>query len=225
MQRLLFQALSSAADGAFVRDIEQRIVYWNRAAQRMLGRRSAEVLSRPCYEIFHGQDAQGRPICGRNCAVAVASAADSQVPLLEMLVPTRSGNLRWLSVSTFIFPDDRGDSGHLVVHLFRDITRSKQSADLLRKILAAAAGLQEEGLSPSPLRAPEIDLFEELTEREYEVLSLLARGCSTGEMARALYISTSTVRNHIRNILAKFRVHSRIEAVLYAVKCGLITLQ
>jgi DNA-binding NarL/FixJ family response regulator len=53
---------------------------------------------------------------------------------------------------------------------------------------------------------------------------LLVRGSSTTDMARALSISTSTVRNHIRNILLKFQVHSRIEAVLYAVKQGLIAL-
>ena len=61
-----------------------------------------------------------------------------------------------------------------------------------------------------------------LTDRELEVLRLVARGHQNKEIARALYISENTVKNHVRNILEKLQLHSRVEAAMYAVKSNLI---
>ena len=52
-----------------------------------------------------------------------------------------------------------------------------------------------------------------LTDRELEVLRLVARGKSNREIARDLFISENTVKNHVRNILEKLQLHSRMEAV------------
>jgi two-component system NarL family response regulator len=57
-----------------------------------------------------------------------------------------------------------------------------------------------------------------LTDRELQVLSLVAHGHSNREVARALFISENTVKNHVRNILDKLQLHSRMEAVMYAVR-------
>ena len=57
-----------------------------------------------------------------------------------------------------------------------------------------------------------------LTERELEVLRLVAKGLNNRDIARNLYISENTVKNHIRNILEKLQLHSRMEAVIYAVR-------
>jgi DNA-binding NarL/FixJ family response regulator len=61
-----------------------------------------------------------------------------------------------------------------------------------------------------------------LTAREREVLQLLARGCAAAEISRELCISHATVRNHIQHILAKLGLHSKLEAVAYAYRRGLI---
>ena len=63
-----------------------------------------------------------------------------------------------------------------------------------------------------------------LTGRELEVLQLVAQGRTSREIGDVLYISENTVKNHIRNILDKLGLHSRNEAVLYAVRENLITL-
>ena len=63
-----------------------------------------------------------------------------------------------------------------------------------------------------------------LTERELEVLRLVAKGMNNREIARELYISENTVKNHVRNILEKLQLHSRMEAVMYAVKEKLLDL-
>ena len=63
-----------------------------------------------------------------------------------------------------------------------------------------------------------------LTERELEVLRLVAQGLNNREIARQLFISENTVKNHVRNILEKLQLHSRMEAVMYAVKEKLLDL-
>ena len=67
-------------------------------------------------------------------------------------------------------------------------------------------------------------LLNDLTDREQEILSLLAQGMRNDDIARQLYISPQTVQTHVRNILGKLRVHSKLEAVAFAVKNGTITV-
>jgi DNA-binding NarL/FixJ family response regulator len=61
-----------------------------------------------------------------------------------------------------------------------------------------------------------------LTEREMEVLKLVARGMNNRDIAKELFISENTVKNHVRNILEKLQIHSRMEAVMIAVRQKLI---
>ena len=80
----LFQALASAADGAFVINQEQHIIYWNQAAQEILGYMSAEIVDQPCYEILAGCDDQGRLICHEHCRQVVAALSGGTVTNLRM---------------------------------------------------------------------------------------------------------------------------------------------
>ena len=70
------------------------------------------------------------------------------------------------------------------------------------------------------VRAPESP--EPLSERETEVLQLLAQGHSNKELAQALSLSEKTVKTHVSNILGKLGVPSRTQAALYAVRVGLV---
>jgi two-component system NarL family response regulator len=63
-----------------------------------------------------------------------------------------------------------------------------------------------------------------LTDREMEVLRLVARGMNNRDIARELFISENTVKNHVRNILEKLQIHSRMEAVMIAVREKLIEI-
>ncbi len=68
------------------------------------------------------------------------------------------------------------------------------------------------------------NLLNDLTEREREILQLLAEGMRNDDIATQLFISPQTVQTHVRNILGKLRVHSKLEAVSFAVKHGAITV-
>lgn len=63
-----------------------------------------------------------------------------------------------------------------------------------------------------------------LTERELDVLRLVAKGLSNRDVAQRLAISENTVKNHVRNMLEKLQLHSRMEAVMYAVREKLVDL-
>lgn len=83
-------------------------------------------------------------------------------------------------------------------------------------LAAAAAG------APSPDEREAQLLKEQLTARELMVLRLLVEGVNGPAMARELSISPNTVRTYIQNILTKFQVHSRLEAVTLAIRLGLV---
>lgn len=100
-------------------------------------------------------------------------------------------------------------------------------ADELCRAIKAAAGGQVQ-LSPQAaarlmreVRAP--DSPETLTERETEVLRLLAQGRANKEIAAILRIGEKTVKTHVSNVLAKLNVQSRTQAALYAVRIGLVS--
>jgi DNA-binding NarL/FixJ family response regulator len=105
------------------------------------------------------------------------------------------------------------------------LLKDTRADELCRAIKAAAAGQVQ--LSPQAaarllreVRAPESP--ETLTERESEVLRLLALGKANKEIARELEVGEQTVKSHVGHILAKLGVRSRTQAALHAVRIGLV---
>ena len=68
------------------------------------------------------------------------------------------------------------------------------------------------------------DSYEQLTDREREVLKLLAEGYTTQEIADILVVSPKTIEGHKTNLMAKLGIHNRIELVKYALRKGIITI-
>ena len=116
---------------------------------------------------------------------------------LTLLVKDREGELVPIEVSTAPVRE-----GSRVVGLF-GLTRRAAPAP-------GGASAQERGAS------------DVLTPRQLDVLRLLADGASTGEVAAALHLSTTTVRNHVANILTALGAHSRLQAVVAAKRRGLL---
>jgi len=110
-------------------------------------------------------------------------------------------------------------------YLLKDST----PADLIRAIHQVAQG--EGSLNPTVTRqvlaqmqSPAVPAEEELTERETEVIKLMAHGYSNAEIARLLVVSNATVHTHVSRVLSKLNLSSRTQAALYALKKGLVSL-
>jgi DNA-binding NarL/FixJ family response regulator len=80
----------------------------------------------------------------------------------------------------------------------------------------------EEFAKSPPTAAPDTSRLGKLTEREIEVLRLLARGKSNAEIANELFVGEATIKTHISNILTKFDLRDRVQAVVFAYESGLI---
>ena len=97
--------------------------------------------------------------------------------------------------------------------------QSRISPSMASKLLTEFAAISKRAEERQQLPAPR------LTEREMEVLKLVAQGMNNRDIAKELFISENTVKNHIRNILEKLHLHSRMEAVVYAVREKLLEIK
>jgi DNA-binding NarL/FixJ family response regulator len=112
------------------------------------------------------------------------------------------------------------------------LVKDSSIEELMRGITAASVG--ESLISPpiaakvlQRVRAVTLDqgaetIRAELSERELDVLRLIANGKDNSEIAEALHISPKTVKNHISNILMKLQIDNRIQAAVYAVRSGIV---
>ena len=129
-------------------------------------------------------------------------------------------------------PDPGGPAG---------MTRDVSAHELADAIRAVAAGFRVTLSEPPPAQPPpapvepppprpERDLHAELllrslSDRERQILALLARGYSNRRIAEACYLSLNTVRTHVQNVLVKLGVHSKLEAAALAVRQGLVQIE
>jgi DNA-binding NarL/FixJ family response regulator len=161
---------------------------------------------------------------------------DIRMPELDGLEATRrlarmDGAPRILILTTFDLDDyvyeamKAGASGFLLKEV-----RPEQLADAVRAIAAGEAlvapaitrRLIEEFVRRRPPGSGPPAAVSELTERELEVLLLVARGLSNGEIAAELYVSEATVKTHITHVLSKLGLRDRVQAVVLAYESGLV---
>jgi two-component system NarL family response regulator len=178
-------------------------------------------------------------------AVAAAEAHRPDVVLLDIHMPgngiqaareitTRMPELPVVMLTQSAEEDDLFDSlrAGAVGYLLKDIPidevatavravrggQSYISPSMASKLLTEFATMVRRSDERQQLPAPK------LTDREMEVLKLVAKGLNNRDIAKQLFISENTVKNHIRNILEKLQLHSRMEAVVYAVREKLLEI-
>ncbi|HEX9824477.1 MAG TPA: response regulator transcription factor [Actinomycetota bacterium] len=97
--------------------------------------------------------------------------------------------------------------------------QSRISPAMASKLLSEFQAMSKRADEREQVHAPR------LTDREMEVLRLVAKGMNNRDIAKELFISENTVKNHVRNILEKLQLHSRMEAVVYAVREKLLEIK
>jgi DNA-binding NarL/FixJ family response regulator len=193
--------------------------------------------------------AGGFEVCGEatdgEAAVSAAERLQPDIVLLDILMPGLSG-VEALEKILAVAPDARvvmltgSESSEDLLECIRAgargyLVKDGQFEDLARAILDVVHG----GAAISAqMTGKLLDVLQQLlrhqdfmgprrptlTGREIEVLQHVARGMTSKEIGRVLFISENTVKNHVRNILDKLGLHSRNEAVLYAVREHLIEI-
>jgi len=178
-------------------------------------------------------------------AVAVAESEQPDIVLLDILMPGVSGidvlgKIRAVSPSSEVLLLTGSESVEDLVAAIRGGARGYILKDMpFDELILVIDNIAGGGAAVSPGMAgklfdvtKELLLHQEListrkptlTGRELEVLGLVADGKTSRQIGDLLYISENTVKNHIRNILDRLGLHSRNEAVLYAIRENLITL-
>lgn len=123
----------------------------------------------------------------------------------------------------YIFPAVRAGA---ISYLLKDV-EPDELADAIRKAAHGEAVLDSRVASRiiqelQGIRRDEVNPFTELSEREFDVLRLIAAGKSNNEIAEALVIGESTVKTHIGNILKKLHLDDRTQAAVYAWQQGIV---
>ncbi|MEJ2402393.1 MAG: LuxR C-terminal-related transcriptional regulator [Xanthomonadales bacterium] len=191
-------------DSAFAVDRRGVIVHWNAAAEKLFGFTADAALGQRCWELLAGLDVFGNRYCCAHCPLLDMAAHHESVRGFELRFQTSSEGRKELSVSCLaIF--ETPESG-LLYHICREPEKGAPTAEH-RHVVNSHMQRIHNG---------------HLTERELEVLALLADGKSTCEIASTMFISEATVRNHIQHILHKLRVHNRLEAVVMGRRIDLI---
>lgn len=174
----------------FATDAEGRVRVWTPMAHKTVGLGPDQTVGRSWTDLFEGPK---RPEEALSKAVRASQSARPPSPF-DLAVRTRGEKPRRLGLRVLSVRPTDGDSGATIFQVFQAPSLGKGEAPP-----------PEAGENARPL-----------SRRELEVLKCLAEGTDTKRIAEQLFISQTTIRNHVQNILRKLAVHSKLAAVAYA---------
>lgn len=202
------QLLRRVRGSSFVTDVDGLVLAWSPEAALHLGVREDQVLGRPWVDLVRQPDGDGR-LEGASGVLEAVRAGGVPAPR-QLQLRRGDGAQRAFMVACAVFATETPGRPWVLVSLHPASSG------------AAAAGAP----SSSPPRAaslrPAAQRPMNLSRREREVLSLLARGARGEHIAQELGIARATVRNHVQRLFRKLEVRSRLEAVARAYQDGLV---
>ncbi len=185
----------STSETAYAVNRNGQIVVWNQAAEKTFGYAESEALGQQCWELLSGRDVFGNQSCCEGCPVRATAFNDEPINRFQVDFKTAAHERKRFTVSTLMLFN--GPGKELFVHLCRPTSNMTENTATEHTTNHSVVNNQHKTLTP----------------RQTEVLTLLHKGLTVPEIAAALNVSPSTVRNHTQHILCKLYVHSRFEAV------------
>jgi PAS domain S-box-containing protein len=213
--RPFLEMLEGSPDPVFVTNRLNQLVAWNRSAERLLGYEAQEALGRSCSALMGGCDASGNRYCSEHCPLVDMAGRGEVVRHFDLRLRPKEGPPLFVDVNILQLVAPPPHHFYLVHTLkpsdreFRTVTAREEPEVPPRAAMMSAR------------ESPDARV-RKLTQREVEILGLVAAGRTSAEIASLLYISTLTVRNHTQNILDKLEVHSKAEAVAFAFQKRLV---
>ncbi len=211
--------VAGTGDAAYALDHLGMITAWNESAAELFGIAAEEAIGNSCSGILQGVDECGRE-CSEDCPIV--EHARLREPLKGYDIRLGVGReKRWYNVSVVIV---EGSSKHepYTMHVLRPADTQKRLEILMRDFVATETGLAKENVDGLLARKRSASSTIKLTDRETEILRMLATGNTTAEVAEKLFISRATANNHIQHFMKKLGAHTRLEAVRRAETSGLI---
>lgn len=188
-------ALYSTGEPAFAVNRKGKIVTWNRAAETVFGYSADKAAGQRCCTLLCGRDIYGNEYCSHACPLRTMAFRGHSVNSFRIFFKTSAQELNPFRVTTLMLSTAPGKE--LLVHICRPEIEVLTNP-ITQRSTTQPSNNQKRGA---------------LTQREREVLALIAEGKATREIASVMCISVYTVRNHIGHILFKLNVHSRLEAI------------
>lgn len=177
-------------DPAFAVDTDGIIVFWNQAAEKSFGFPSAKALGKKCWNLLSGEDSYGNRYCCRHCPIMEMGARHEPIHSFQSNFKTASDKTEQFNVSCLTVID--GHDNEMLLHICHP---------------------EETLVEFEEHHIADKDQPGELSQREHEILALLADRVRTKDIATTLGISIRTVRTHIQHLMYKLHVHKRKEAI------------
>ena len=188
----------------WVSALDKTVLYVNERACELLGVTPSKCLGRLCHKVVAAKTEAGEPFCRAHCSIVERVGSGQEIEPRRVRIG-RGRRARWIKLVVIVAhaPDFTGPR---LVHCVVDDDREQRFYRYLSRVMARTTG---------PDRSSEAMESFRLSEREQEVLTMLAEDESLHAIASKLHLSYTTVRNHVQHILSKLGVHSIMEAVAF----------
>ena len=211
--RPILAAVEHSPDAVFLTDRHNHIVAWNDSAEALLGYSAQEAVGASCATLMGGCDAWGNRYCSDSCPLVGMAGRGEVVRHFDLRFTAKDHHpvLAEVDILQLAAPPPHH---FYLMHILKpsDWALSANGND---------AGAAPRAAMQSARESPDARA-RRLSQREVEILGLIAAGRTTPEIADFLHISALTVRNHTQKILDKLEVHSKAEAVAFAFQKGIV---
>jgi len=201
---------------AIATDADNRVLTANDLAAELLGRPAKALEGRNLQDVLDARDVFGNPLCGQHTAFHQMASRGEAPQSFELDIRTHDAPRLRVAVSVVVVLGARpGD--HQLVYLMTPMRRRRRADEAIDRLLA-----QNPNLVTRPTSDGAPGPRPDLSDRQLEVLRLLAAGNNVNEISSELEISPHTVRSHLRRIFEELEVSSQVEAVVRGLRTGLI---
>jgi len=201
---------------AIATDAHNRVIAVNDLIVELTGYHGGELVGRNLQDVLDARDVFGNPLCGRHAALHEMAERGEAPESFELDIRTHGATRLRVAVAVVVVLGHRC-GGHQLVYLMTPMRRRRRADEAIDRLLAQHPKLVTQH-APADGSGPRPDL----SERQLEVLGLLAAGNNVNEISAELDISPHTVRSHLRKIFEELEVSSQVEAVVRGLREGLI---